>query len=125
MNSSETRPTLIYDGRCGFCATWVAYWRERTGEQVRYAPSQEVGLNYPEISAEDFKRSVWLVYPDGRRSSGAEAVFRLLDHAPGKRWPLRLYLNVPGFAFLSELAYRIVARNRSLFYRLMRIVWRA
>lgn len=124
MDSSETRPVLIYDGRCGLCATWVDYSRQRTGERVRYAPSQEAGSEFPEISAEEFKRSVWLVYPDGSRASGAEAVFGLMAQMPGKAWPLWLYRHVPGFSFFSEAAYGVVARNRNVFSRVARILWR-
>jgi len=81
-------PILIYDGRCGFCVIWVDYWRQLTGERVAYAPSQEAGWRYPEISPDEFKRSVWLIDADGKRASGAEAVFRLMAHLPGKSWPL-------------------------------------
>lgn len=116
-------PILIYDGRCGFCAIWVNYWRQLTGGRVTYAPSQEVDHHYPEISAEDFKRSVWFVEPDGKRTSGAEAVFRLMAHVPGKSWRLWMYRHVPGFAFATELSYRFIAENRNLFYWITRIFW--
>jgi lipase maturation factor 1 len=116
-------PTLIYDGRCSFCKIWVNYWRVMTGDQVLYAPSQDVGAQYPQISTEDFKRSVWLVYPDGERFSGAEAVFRLMAHVRGKRWPLLAYQHVAGFRFLTESAYNFIAGHRSLFYWVTRILW--
>src|SRR6267142_1729596 len=118
-------PILIYDGRCGFCAIWVNYGRKLTGDRVTYAPSQEVDHHYPEISPEDFKRSVWFVESDGTRTSGAEAIFRLMAQVPGKRWPLRLYEHLPGFAFAGEAAYRFVAEHRSFCYWVTRIFWGA
>src|SRR5262245_9707964 len=67
------RPVLIYDGRCGFCRIWVDYWRRLAEERVEFAASQDVAEQYPQISKEQFSKSVWLVYPDGRHVSGAEA----------------------------------------------------
>src|SRR5262245_42465925 len=84
-------PIPIYDGACGFCMIWVDYWRRLQGEGVVYAPSQEVGWRFPEISGDEFKRSVWFVDADGRHTSGAEAVFRLIARVPGESWPLWLY----------------------------------
>src|SRR3970282_1486599 len=58
-------PTLIYDGHCGFCKIWVNYWRRLTGDRVLYSSSQSAAGQYPQISADEFKRSVWLVYLAG------------------------------------------------------------
>src|SRR6185436_20190878 len=117
------RPKLIFDGRCGFCGIWVRYWQRLTNDQVTYSASQEVGSQFPEISPDEFRRSVWLVYPDRRRVNGAAAAFELMAHAPWKSWPLWLYRNLPGFAVVSETAYRIIAEHRNAFYWLTRILW--
>ncbi len=122
-STTEGRPILIYDGHCGFCEIWVNYWRSVTGERVGYSSSQEVAEQYPEISVEQFRRSVWLVYPNGRRVSGAAAAFELMAHAPGKAWPLWLYNHFPGFGIVTELSYRIIAEHRSFFYWITRILW--
>jgi hypothetical protein len=66
---------------------------------------------------------VWLVLPDGRRFSGAEAVFHLMQYGRGSTWPLVLCRHVPGFAFLAEGAYRQIAQHRSFFYRATRLLW--
>ena len=55
---------------------------------------------------------------DGRRASAAEASFLTLSHAPGKRFWLKLYRHVLGFAPISELAYAFIAAHRSAFYRI-------
>jgi predicted DCC family thiol-disulfide oxidoreductase YuxK len=117
------QPILIYDGKCGFCKIWVEYWRRLTGERIDYAASQDVASQYPEISAEDFKRSVWLVYPDGRRVSGAEAAFELMAHAPRKGWALWIYRHVPGFRSATEASYRFIAQHRDFSYWVTRIFW--
>ena len=117
------RPILIYDGRCGFCKIWVDYWRRLTGDHVEFAASQDVAEQYPEISKEQFSKSVWLVYPDGRRVSGAEAAYELMARAPGKEWLLWMYRNLPGFAPVSELFYRFIAAHRNFAFHVTRILW--
>jgi predicted DCC family thiol-disulfide oxidoreductase YuxK len=116
-------PVLIYDGRCGFCRIWVDYWRRLAGERVEFVASQDVAEQYPEISKEQFSKSVWLVYPDRRHVSGAEAAFELMAHAPGKAWLLWMYRNIPGFAPVSELSYRFIAAHRSFAFQVTRILW--
>ncbi|MHC5211511.1 MAG: thiol-disulfide oxidoreductase DCC family protein, partial [Planctomycetota bacterium] len=113
-------PLLVYDGDCGFCLRWIARWKRLTGARVRYAPYQQVADQLPDLSEEDFRRSVWFVEPDGRRSRAAEAVFRSLATSPGHRWPLRLYRRVPGVRPLTEWAYRVVARRRETCLRIER-----
>ena len=117
------RPILIYEGNCSFCHIWVRYWQKLTADKVDYAPSQVVAPRFPEISSEEFRKSVWLVFPDGRRFSGAEAVFHLMQAGCGTAWPLALYQHVPGFAFLAEGIYRQIARHRSFGYQVTRLLW--
>src|SRR5262249_6259255 len=102
---------------------WVARWRRRTGDRLDVAPFQKVASDFPDIPIERFRRAVQLIEPDGRRSQGAEAVFRSLAYAPrGGAW-LWCYARVPGFAPLSEGLYRFVADRRGLFTRLTEAMW--
>src|SRR5712692_7575388 len=97
--SQVDRPLLIFDGHCAFCRIWIEYFRKRTGDRVDYAPSQEVGERYSQISREAFAQSVQLVRVDGTVASGARAVFE----AAGRE---RVYESVPLLAPVSEWAYR-------------------
>ena len=93
------RPLVLYDGECGFCKTWIARWRQRTGEAVDYEASQVAGARFPEIAPEAFSAG-------GRSSSsrtgasfsGAEAVARLLALGGGRGAFLWIYRRVPGAA---------------------------
>ncbi len=116
-------PILIYDGNCSFCGIWVRYWQKLTAGNVDYKPSQEVAERFPEISPEAFHKSVWMVLPDGRRFSGAEAIFHLMQYGRETTWPLVLYRHVPGFAFLAESVYQQIAQHRSFFYWVTRLFW--
>ncbi len=116
-------PVVIFDGRCGFCRIWIEYWKIITQGRVAYAPSQEVGSLYPQIPPEDFGQSVQLVLPSGKVLCGARAVFVTLTYAPGMAWLLWIYENVPGFAAVTEAAYRLIAAHRTFFYHLTRVTF--
>lgn len=115
------KPLMIYDGDCNFCCRSIERCRAITGDQVQYLPSQEAAADHPEITAKDFSQSVQWIGVDGRRESGASAVFSALATASAiGRFALTLHRKFPPFAWISEIAYRFVARNRGFFSRLTR-----
>ncbi len=109
--------TLIWDGDCGFCRTWVNYWKTRTGDKVRYVTIAEARDEFPQLPVEQLKQKVHLVTAGGTYA-GAEAVFRSLDGV----W-LTLYQKLPGFAAISELLYGLVARHRDAGMFVTRLLW--
>jgi predicted DCC family thiol-disulfide oxidoreductase YuxK len=122
--SPPVQPVLIFDGECGFCRRWVRHWRRISGGRIEYLAFQDVRVaeRFPEIPRASIEQAVHLVEPDGRVSSGAEAVFRLVHGAGGRRGPLRLYEASPLFARATEWAYRVVARHRAAISAITR--WR-
>ncbi|MFQ5671275.1 MAG: lipase maturation factor family protein [Acidobacteriota bacterium] len=121
--SPTGKPFLIYDGECGFCRHWVARWRRLTEGSFDDAPYQKVAGWFPDISPERFAETVHLVEPDGRVTTGAEAVFRSLASRPLLRGLLAAYRLLPGFAGASEALYRRIAARRAGFSRLTRWLW--
>jgi predicted DCC family thiol-disulfide oxidoreductase YuxK len=117
------RPLLVYDGDCSFCRAWIARWRHATGDRLDYAPYQEIAARFPNVPLEDFRASVHLFETSGRRSSGAEAVYRSLSYARDGGTGLWFYEHVPGFAAASEAFYRLVAAHRDAFDRITRWLW--
>src|SRR5262249_54960143 len=120
---ADSRPVLVYDGDCGFCKFWARYWQRLTGDRVRYGPYQELAINYPSVPVAEFRRASQYIASDGRRAAAAEASFLTLSHAPGKRFWLTLYRRLPGFAAISELAYRFIAAHRAAGYRVSLLLW--
>jgi lipase maturation factor 1 len=119
-----SKPTLLYDGECGFCAMWIERWRAITGDRVEYVTWQEAGPKFPEISAAEFAKAVQWVGSDGEHLSGAPAVFAALATTSAWGRGLRsLYNGTPPFARTADAAYRFVARKRMLFSRLTRWLW--
>ena len=123
MPDKNNKPVLIYDDHCGFCRFWVSRWKPFTQDTVIYKPSQGVAENYPQISPQQFKNSVYFVASDGSFCSGAQAVFKTFANAPNGKWLLRAYEKVPGFASVSEWGYRQVAENRQIFSTVTRWFW--
>jgi predicted DCC family thiol-disulfide oxidoreductase YuxK len=121
--ATASRPLLVYDGDCTFCAFWVRYWQLLTGTSVDYRPYQEVAGLYPGMEVAEFQRASQYITPDGRYAGAAEASFRVLGHAPGKEFWLLLYEKLPGFASLSEFVYSIIARHRSAAWRATLVLW--
>ena len=118
-----TKPLLIWDGECDFCRLWIERWREITAGKVDYAPYQEVADRFPEISREDFTRAMAFIEPDGETFFAAEAVYRSLRYRSSRRWLAWSYDHVPGFAAISEIAYKFVARHRGLGSTFTRLLW--
>lgn len=120
---SASRPTLLFDGGCGICRSWVAYWRELTEDRVVFRPYQEAAAEFPTIAQEDLPRAIFLIEPDGQIFSGAAASFRLLRHAPGRGFWWTAYAHMPGFAAISEAAYSFLARRRNLLAVITALLW--
>src|SRR5881398_3160518 len=123
VSNSPPKPLMIWDGDCYFCKRWVERWREITAGKVDYAPYQEAAARFPEIPVEQFKRAVAFMEPDGEAFSAAEAVYRSLRYRSSRQWLAWSYDHVPGFAAISETAYKFIAHNRSLGSTVTRLLW--
>jgi predicted DCC family thiol-disulfide oxidoreductase YuxK len=123
VRDAPPKPLLIFDGDCHFCRRWIERWRDLTAGAVEYAPSQEVASRFPEIPPEAFDRAVQFIDTHGTVYSAAEAVFRSLGQKRGRGWMIWCYEHVPGFALITEFAYRLVARYRRTASFFTRLLW--
>jgi predicted DCC family thiol-disulfide oxidoreductase YuxK len=123
VSKPPSKPLLIWDGECVFCRLWIERWQVITGGKVDYAPYQEVADRFPEISPEEFTCAMTLIEPDGETFFAAEAVYRSLRYRSSRRWLAWSYNHVPGFAAISEIAYKFIARHRGLGSTLTRLLW--
>src|SRR6266487_880803 len=117
------KPLMIWDGECHFCKKWIERWRQITGDKVDYATYQEVAHRFLEIPVEQFTRAVALIEPDGETLFAAEAVYRSLQYRPSRKWLVWSYDHIPGFAAISEMAYKHIARHRDLGSAVTRLLW--
>src|SRR4030095_12865051 len=123
VSNSPPKPLMIWDGECHFCKRWIERWREITAGKVDYASYQEAAVRFPEIPIDQFKRSVVFVEPDGEAFVAAEAVYRSLRYRSSRKWLAWSYDHLPGFAGISETAYKFIARHRGLGSTFTRLLW--
>ncbi len=123
VSNPPPKPLMIWDGECHFCKRWVERWREITAGEVDYATYQEAAHQFPEIPIEQFKRAVALIEPDGKTFFAAEAVYRSLRYRSSRKWLTWSYDHIPGFAAVSETAYKFIARHRGLGSTVTRLLW--
>jgi predicted DCC family thiol-disulfide oxidoreductase YuxK len=105
---------MIWDGECLFCKMWIERWREITAGKVDYATYQQAADQFPEIPLDQFKQAMAFIEPDGKTFFAAEAVYRSLQYRSSRKWLAWSYEHVPGFAAISESAYKLIARHRRL-----------
>jgi predicted DCC family thiol-disulfide oxidoreductase YuxK len=119
-SSSYEKAIMLYDGDCGFCQHWIKKWQKITTDKIIYAPYQEHLKDFPQVTAEQCRQAVQLILPDGKRHSGAHAVFIAFALAKKHSWLLWLYDHVPFFGRISEIAYQLIAEHRFLISKLYR-----
>lgn len=104
MNEEPARPILNYDGACDFCCIWIGYWQHLTGDRVDYQPFQTAADQFPHIPRSAFESAVYLNWPAGHFTFGAQAVFEVLALARGRTGWLWSYRQNPWFInFLLRL----------------------
>ena len=123
VSNPPPNPLMIWDGECHFCKRWIERWREITAGKVDYATYQEAAARFPEIPVEQFQRAVAFIEPDGQAFFAAEAVYRSLGYRSSRKWLVWSYDHVPGFAAISETAYKFIAGHRSLGSTFTRLLW--
>src|SRR5437016_1438207 len=123
VSNPPPKPLMIWDGDCHFCKRWIERWREITAGNLDYATYQEAAARFPEIPVEQFKRAVAFIEPDGEAFFAAEAVYRSLRYRSSRKWLAWSYDHVPGFAAISETAYKFIAHNRSPGSTVTRLLW--
>lgn len=106
---------FLYDDDCGFCKRMVALARDRLGARTEFAAWQDTDLDALGLTPDQTSEAAWVVYPDGRRFSGGDAVAEVLLHSRPLVRPVGHLMRLPLLRSANRLAYRWVAANR---YRL-------
>ena len=117
------KPLMIWDGDCHFCRHWIERWRQITTGKVDYTTYQEAADRFPEIPLDQFKHAVAFIEPDGMAFFAAEGVYRSLRYRSSRKWMAWSYDHVPGFAAISEIVYKFIARHRMLGSAVTRVLW--
>jgi predicted DCC family thiol-disulfide oxidoreductase YuxK len=107
------RGSVLYDGNCGFCSRWLAFWKptlERHGFATAALEEPWVGEKV-KMPYEDLVRDIRLLTVDGDLVSGAN-VYLFVARRIWWAWPLYALFSLPGFNWMIHTGYRWFARNR-------------
>jgi predicted DCC family thiol-disulfide oxidoreductase YuxK len=112
------KPTLLYDGDCGFCQFSIDQLKKRDPkQQFEYTPA----FAYPAITESlksQSQREVILVHQN-KILGGADAA--LTVYCTLKPWsPLQIFRIPPGI-WIARVIYRIIANNRLKISRILGI----
>ncbi len=103
---------MVWDDGCGFCATWVVWFRRLDWmHALRFIPRSELSVANLPVSEDAAARALQVVLPNGRVRGGFAAVTRVAEILPlSYLWaPL---LRLPPIAAIGEAVYRRVAERR-------------
>jgi len=106
------KPTLIFDGDCGFCTSTANYIQKHSKTPLEIHPWQWIDLSEFGLLASDTSDRVYMVV-DGQTYGGHEAFAQILRLQ--KNWLLSsiaFLMVVPPFCWLAKAGYALVARYR-------------
>ncbi|MCX4547034.1 DUF393 domain-containing protein [Streptomyces sp. NBC_01565] len=107
------RPTLLYDGDCGFCTQAVNVAVRLLDPDAVVTPWQYADLDALGVTAERADREVlWIEPGTADVYGGADAVARLLKHGPRLPRLAGQAMTPPPISWIARLVYRVVALNR-------------
>ena len=113
--TARPRPTLLYDGDCGFClASLRRLWvldLFRQIETIDFHAVPNLSALHPALSAERCRQRMQLVEPSGKLSDGFFAFRRMALRLP-LLWPVAPFCYVPGAGWIGQGVYDWVARHR-------------
>lgn len=49
VSSPPAKPTMVWDGECGFCKYWISVWQSKTGDKLQYKKYQDVYERFQSI----------------------------------------------------------------------------
>lgn len=111
--SGQDRPTLVFDGECGFCTAMARWISRRVGrDRVHTVCWQRADLDRYGLSEREAREAVWWIDPSGRRFRAERAVGKALEEGRGWSKLLGSIILTPPFVWLAAPGYRLVARFR-------------
>ena len=120
MKCSAGKHQVLWDGDCAFCQRSIEWIERRNTGELEFVAYQQAPSS---LLNEELRRAcseaVHVITRDGRILQAADAWLFMLRAIGWRAVPA--VLETPPFHWLTELGYRIVARNR---HRLSRLLFR-
>lgn len=109
--SQLTRPVVLFDGRCGFCAWSVQFAQKSVRADADFICYQSIDVSEYGLSLDQCADAVQFVDNAGS-ASGARAVAAILQTGRGVWKPLGRFIGSAPIRPWAEVSYRLVARHR-------------
>src|SRR5262245_12221206 len=113
MDHPTVNGWVLYDDSCGFCRTWVPFWRHtlrRRGFGIAPLQAEWVRRRL-NVSDAELMQDLRLLLADGRQVRGVD-VYRHVWRRIWWAWPLYLLSTVPLGRQAFDWGYRTFADNR-------------
>ena len=107
-----TRPTVLFDGDCGFCTTMVQWGERHWPDAADVVAWQRTDLDALGLTPAQCAHELQLIEADGSHASGAAAIGRWLQAAGGPWKVLGWLAYTPPSSWIAGRIYRLVAANR-------------
>ena len=107
------KPTVIYDGDCGFCSWSVRFARTKVAPDLTYLPSQTAQLVDYGLTKEDCLKALQFVSSDTKVYSADRAVSQILRNGSFLYRLIGYLMVLPGVNLIARYGYRFIAKNRS------------
>lgn len=121
---AKLRPTLIWDGECGFCRFWVIHLKQHTQNKIVYNTYQEAAARFPDIPLKEFKKASRLIEVDGGVFSGPDSLYRSLQYFDSKNFSWHnWYRKYVWFCKISDHGYNFIAKNRPMMFTLTKAMF--
>ena len=108
-------PTVLFDGRCGFCAWSVGFAKRVVGSDARFLPYQSVDLGEYGLTEEQCAAAVQFIGPSGSVSA-ERAVGAILQTGTAPWRPVGRLITSAPVRPLAGAVYRLVAKHRGRFW---------
>ena len=112
LNVAPEARAVVWDDGCGFCATWVTWFRRLDWmHALRFIPRSQLASADLPVTEDAAARALQIVLPSGKVRGGFAAVTRVAEVLPvGYLWaPV---LRLPPIAAIGEAIYRRIAERR-------------
>ncbi len=109
---------IIYDGNCAFCKKCLSLIEEKNPYFFDKIAFQAIAPGDPLQEIGDFKQAVYLIeynHPSQRTTSGAEAIFVMLQLIGISQFWINFYRSVFIFKLFADGFYRLIAGRRKIF----------
>jgi predicted DCC family thiol-disulfide oxidoreductase YuxK len=112
--------TVLYDGDCGICQASARLLRRLDRRHCLSLIPLQVFRSPQQPALDELLQSLHALDGEGRWFVGADALIAIARRVPAL-WPLALAARIPFAMSVLEVAYGLVARNRHLLSRGLRL----